>query len=157
MKKEKILITGGSGFVGTNLIDKLPKDIFEIFSIDIEKPKINFDGVKYEDMDIRSKHIGDFIKDIDPKIILHLAAQSSVSVSSKDPVLDNDVNLNGSLNLFLNSTKSNVKQFISFSTGGAIYGEECLPDNKNKIFGYAGEKFAHVTYEDMIKTIDELL
>lgn len=40
---------------------------------------------------------------------------------------------------------------------GAIYGEECLPDNINKIFGYAGEKFAHVTYEDMIKTIDELL
>ena len=124
MKKEKILITGGSGFVGTNLTDKLPKDIYEIFSIDIEKPKINFDGVKYEDMDIRSKYIGDFIKDIDPKIILHLAAQSSVSVSSKDPVLDNDVNLNGSLNLFLNSTESNVKQFISFSTGGAIYGEE---------------------------------
>ena len=124
MKKEKILITGGSGFVGTNLIDKLPKDIYEIFSIDTEKPKINFDVVNYENIDIRSKHIGDLIKDIDPKIILHLAAQSSVSVSSKDPVLDNDVNLKGSLNLFLNSTKSNVEQFISFSTGGAIYGEE---------------------------------
>ncbi len=124
MKKEKILITGGSGFVGTNLIDKLPKDFYEIFSLDIEKPKINFDVVNYENMDIRSKHVGELIKDIDPKIILHLAAQSSVSVSSKNPVLDNDVNLNGSLNLFLNSTKSNVDQFISFSTGGAIYGEE---------------------------------
>ena len=124
MKKEKILITGGSGFVGTNFIDKLPKDKYEIFSIDIEKPKINFDVVNYEKMDIRSKQIGDFIKKIDPSIILHLAAQSSVSVSSKDPVLDNDVNLNGSLNLFLNSTKSNVEHFISFSTGGAIYGEE---------------------------------
>ena len=102
MKKEKILITGGSGFVGTNLIDKLPKDFFEIFSLDIEKQKINFDIVNYENMDIRSKHVGELIKDIDPKIILHLAAQSSVSVSSKNPVLDNDVNLSGSLNLFLN-------------------------------------------------------
>ena len=40
---------------------------------------------------------------------------------------------------------------------GAIYGEECLPDDVEKIFGYAGEKYAHVTYEDMVKTIDELL
>tara|TARA_B100000674_G_scaffold104387_1_gene76443 strand:+ start:646 stop:1566 length:921 start_codon:yes stop_codon:yes gene_type:complete len=124
MKKEKILITGGSGFVGTNFIDKLPKDIYEIFSLDIEEPKINISNVNYLNMDIRSSRLGELIKNINPKIILHLAAQSSVAISSKDPLLDNDVNLNGSLNLFLHSTKSNVEQFISFSTGGAIYGEE---------------------------------
>jgi len=124
MKKEKILITGGSGFVGTNIIHKLPKDIYEIFSLDIEEPKINFKNVNYLNADIRSSRLGGLIKNIDPKIILHLAAQSSVAISSKDPVLDNDVNLNGSLNLYLNSTKYNVEQFISFSTGGAIYGEE---------------------------------
>ena len=124
MKKEKILITGGSGFVGTNIIHKLPKDIYEIFSLDIEEPKINFKNVNYLNTDIRSSRLGELIKNIDPKIILHLAAQSSVAISSKDPLLDNDVNLNGSLNLYLNSTKYNVEQFISFSTGGAIYGEE---------------------------------
>lgn len=124
MKKEKILITGGSGFVGTNIIHKLPKDIYEIFSLDIEEPKINFKNVNYLNADIRSSRLGGLIKSIDPKIILHLAAQSSVAISSKDPLLDNDVNLNGSLNLYLNSTKYNVEQFISFSTGGAIYGEE---------------------------------
>ena len=124
MKKEKILITGGSGFVGTNIIHKLPKDIYEIFSLDIEEPKINFKNVNYLNADIRSSRLGGLIKNIDPKIILHLAAQSSVAISSKDPLLDNDVNLNGSLNLYLNSTKYNVEQFISFSTGGAIYGEE---------------------------------
>ena len=124
MKKEKILITGGSGFVGTNIIHKLPKDIYEIFSLDIEEPKINFKNVNYLNADIRSIRLGGLIKNIDPKIILHLAAQSSVAISSKDPLLDNDVNLNGSLNLYLNSTKYNVEQFISFSTGGAIYGEE---------------------------------
>ena len=124
MKKEKILITGGSGFVGTNFIDKLPKDIYEIFSLDIEEPKINFKNVNYLNTDIRSSRLGELIKNIDPQIILHLAAQASVAISSKDPLLDNDVNLNGSLNLYLNSAKTNVKQFISFSTGGAIYGEE---------------------------------
>ena len=40
---------------------------------------------------------------------------------------------------------------------GAIYGEECLPDDIDKIHGYAGEKFEHVTYEDMVNTIDALL
>jgi len=124
MKKEKILITGGSGFVGTNIIDKLPKDIYEIFSLDIEEPKIHFNNVNYLNMDIRSSRLGKLIKKVKPKIILHLAAQSSVAISSKDPALDNDVNLNGSLNLYLNSTNSNIEQFISFSTGGAIYGEE---------------------------------
>ena len=36
------------------------------------------------------------------------------------------------------------------------YGEKCLPDDVEKIFGYAGERHAHVTYKDMVKTIDEL-
>ena len=40
---------------------------------------------------------------------------------------------------------------------GAIYGEECLPENVVKIFGYAGEKYPHVTYQDMVKTINDLL
>jgi len=40
---------------------------------------------------------------------------------------------------------------------GAIYGEECLPNDIDKIYGYAGEQYTHVTYEDMVKTIDELL
>jgi len=40
---------------------------------------------------------------------------------------------------------------------GAIYGEECLPDDIDKIHGYAGEKFEHVTYEDMVNTINALL
>ena len=114
MKKEKILITGGSGFVGTNIIHKLPKDIYEIFSLDIEEPKINFKNVDYINTDIRSSRLGELIKNIDPQIILHLAAQASVAISSKDPLLDNDVNLNGSLNLYLNSAKTNVEQFISF-------------------------------------------
>jgi len=39
---------------------------------------------------------------------------------------------------------------------GALYGEECLPDDIEKIFGYAGEQHTQVTYKDMVKTIDEL-
>ena len=55
-------------------------------------------------MDIRSKKIKDLVKKINPSILIHLAAQASVSISSKNPQLDNDINLNGSLNLFFTFT-----------------------------------------------------
>ena len=75
-------------------------------------------------MDIRSKDIQSLLKKINPKTIVHLAAQASVSISARDPQLDNDINLNGSLNLFIKSINSDLEKFIFFSTGGAIYGEE---------------------------------
>ena len=124
MNKEKILITGGSGFVGTNFISKLSTDKYEIFSLDINDPKKNIEKINYINMDIRSKDIQGLLKKINPEIIVHLAAQASVAISSRDPQLDNDINLNGSLNLFLNTISSSLNKFIFFSTGGAIYGEE---------------------------------
>jgi len=124
MKKEKILITGGSGFVGTNLINQLSIDKYDIFSLDIAEPKKIIGEINYITMDIRSKKIKDLVKKINPSILIHLAAQASVSISSKNPQLDNDINLNGSLNLFFNSINSELKKFIFFSTGGAIYGEK---------------------------------
>ena len=124
MNKEKILITGGSGFVGTNFISKLSTDKYEIFSLDINDPKKTIEKINYINMDIRSKGIQGLLKKINPEIIVHLAAQASVAISSRDPQLDNDVNLNGSLNLFLNTISSGLNKFIFFSTGGAIYGEK---------------------------------
>ena len=124
MNKEKILITGGSGFVGTNFISKLSTDKYEIFSLDINDPKKTIEKINYINMDIRSKGIQGLLKKINPEIIVHLAAQASVAISSRDPQLDNDINLNGSLNLFLNTISSSLNKFIFFSTGGAIYGEE---------------------------------
>ena len=61
---------------------------------------------------------------INPNKIIHLAAQASVAISSKDPILDNDVNVGGSLNILKSATQLSLSQFVFFSTGGAIYGEE---------------------------------
>ena len=87
---------------------------YEIFSLDIAGPKKIIDKINYIDMDIRSKEINNLINKINPDIIVHLAAQASVSISSKNPQLDNDINLNGSLNLFLSSISSDLKNFIFF-------------------------------------------
>lgn len=124
MNKERILITGGSGFVGTNFISNLSTDKYEIFSLDIEDPKKIIEKVDYIKMDIRSNEIEHLVKKVNPSIVIHMAAQASVAISSKDPELDNDINLKGSLNLFLKILNINLKNFIFFSTGGAIYGEE---------------------------------
>jgi UDP-glucose 4-epimerase len=124
MNKEKILITGGSGFVGTNIISELSTDTYDIYSLDIEEPKKIIEKIKYINMDIRSEDIQSLLKKINPEIIVHLAAQASVAISSRNPLLDNDINLKGSLNLFLNTINSSLNKFIFFSTGGAIYGEE---------------------------------
>ena len=88
MNKEKILITGGSGFVGTNFISKLSTDKYDIFSLDIKDPKKIIEKINYVTMDIRSKEIESLLNKVKPKIIVHLAAQASVAISSRDPQLD---------------------------------------------------------------------
>ena len=122
--RNKILITGGSGFIGSALTSKLSgHKNNEIYVLDIEEPKTNLD-IKYKKIDIRSDKIKDYFQEIKPDKIIHLAAQASVAISSKDPVLDNDVNVGGSLNILKSALELKLTQFVFFSTGGAIYGEK---------------------------------
>ncbi|ABR30032.1 UDP-glucose 4-epimerase [Thermosipho melanesiensis] len=124
----KTLVTGGAGFIGSHVVDKLVQNGFEVVVLD------NLSKGKKENVNEKAKLIVGDIKDKKAMeelfenenfdYVFHLAAQASVSVSVKDPVEDANVNIIGSLNLINLSIKHGVKKFIFSSTGGAIYGDD---------------------------------
>ena len=153
--KEKILITGGAGFIGTNLALRLSKK-YHVFSLDnLYKKEINNNlallkqnKVDFINGDIRDKSfINNLISENKFNSIFHLAAQVAMSKSIEDPELDFDINVNGTLNLLnsiVNKNSNPNLKFINVSTN-KVYGDltwdKLLESNKrfqseNFIDGY---------------------
>ncbi|MBN1445662.1 MAG: NAD-dependent epimerase/dehydratase family protein [Candidatus Omnitrophica bacterium] len=127
-----ILITGGCGFIGSHLADRLIEKGHAVSIIDnLSTGNIkNLNGkASFYNLDIRDKKIGQVFEKEKPQAVFHLAAQINVRKSEEDPFLDTDININGSVNViksFLDSEKRG--KFIFSSTGGVIYGDtDILP------------------------------
>ena len=123
----KILITGGAGFIGSNIADRLIKDKHKVIVVDnlfTGKKENVSKKAKFYKCDVRSKEITDIFKKEKPEIVIHNAAQISVRVSVDDPVADADINIEGSLNVLEACKKYNVKKVIFASSGGTVYGEQ---------------------------------
>lgn len=122
----KALVTGGAGFIGSNLVDKLINQDFEVVVIDNLSSglssQINIKSMFYL-CDIRDKLIDKIFEIEKPDIVYHLAAQMSVPFSVSNPYNDLDINGKGILNLLDASVKHKTKKFVFSSTGGAIYGD----------------------------------
>lgn len=123
----KIIVTGGAGFIGSNLVDALISSGHEVVVIDSlvsgRKSYIN-KSARFYRLDINSKKIARIFAKEQPEFVYHLAAQIEVAKSVLDPKHDNEVNILGALNILENCRKYEVKKIIFSSTGGAIYGEE---------------------------------
>ena len=121
----KIMVTGGAGFIGSNVADGYIQAGHEVLVVDDlssgKRSNVNRDARFYE-MDIREGEIGILLERERPDIINHHAAQISVPASVADPLLDADINLKGFVNLLENAVKYGVKKVIFISSGGAIYG-----------------------------------
>jgi len=122
----KILVTGGAGFIGSNVVDGYIQTGHEVLVVDNlysgKRSNVNPDARFYE-LDIRSSEIGELIKREKPDVLNHHAAQISVPDSVSDPLLDADINTKGFLNLLESAVKYEIGKVIFISSGGAIYGE----------------------------------
>ncbi len=123
---KKILITGGAGFIGSHLTDKLIGLGYEVVIIDNlstgSKTNLN-KKAKFYKVDIQDKKISGIFAKEKPEIVFHYAAQISVRDSVGDPIEDAKINILGSLNILENCKKYKVKKIIFSSSGGSIYGE----------------------------------
>lgn len=135
----KVLVTGGAGFIASNLVDNLISQEHDVVIIDNlttgKKENINSKATFYKEDIGNTESLEKIFAEEKPDIVNHHAAQVDLRRSVKDPLYDAQVNIMGSLNLINVSSKYNVKRFIYASTGGAVYGEpRYLPvDEKHTI------------------------
>lgn len=122
----KILITGGAGFIGSNIADALNAAGHSVHVLDDLSTGFRenvSEGITLHELDIRSKEAATLIENGSFDIMCHHAAQMDVRRSVREPQFDADVNIKGTLNILEAAVKGKVKRVIYASTGGAVYGE----------------------------------
>jgi len=123
----KVLITGGAGFIGSNVADGLLEKKHKVVIVDdlSNGKKENIPGkARFYRCDIRSKKLSGIFKAEKPEIVIHNAAQLSVRVSVENPLMDADINVIGGLNVIQACHTHNVNKIIFASSGGTVYGEQ---------------------------------
>ena len=122
----KILVTGGAGFIGSNVTDAFLAAGHRVAVVDNlstgKKENLN-PKAEFFPVDIRDARLAEVISGFAPDVIAHLAAQIDVRKSVADPVFNAEVNELGTLNLLEAARQARVGKIVFSSTGGAIYGE----------------------------------
>lgn len=161
--KTAILITGGAGFIGTNLCEHFLAKGYYVICMDNFATGfrhnisdfLNNENFRLIEGDIRNlEQCRDAVINVD--YVLHQAALGSVPRSIKDPVTSNDVNVSGFLNMLIASKDANVKRFI-YAASSSTYGDsESLPKVEDKIgkplSPYAITKYVNELYADIFNT-----
>jgi UDP-glucose 4-epimerase len=129
----KALVTGGAGFIGSTLVDRLLAEGHQVDVVDnlstgslshLAAARRSTDGrMTFHQLDIRSPGLGDLMNRCKPQVVFHLAAQADVRVSVADPLFDADVNVMGSLRVIEGARTSGAQKVVFASSGGTIYGD----------------------------------
>ena len=122
-----VLVTGGAGFIGSHLVDRLVMEGHEAVVVDNlatgKRRNINR-AARFYKMDIQSWRLERVFRNERPNVVMHLAAQMDVRKSVEDPMFDAQVNVLGTLNVLQQAVRHGVRKVIFSSSGGAIYGEQ---------------------------------
>ncbi len=131
----KIMVTGGAGFIGSNVVDAYVAEGHDVIVVDnLYSGKVeNLNpGARFCLLDIRSGEMKKLLELERPEVINHHAAQISVPYSVEDPRFDADINIQGFVNILESARDTGVRKVIFISSGGAIYGEaEEYPTSEN--------------------------
>jgi UDP-glucose 4-epimerase len=165
----KAIVTGGAGFIGSNLVDALLERGDEVTVLDDVSTgrRENLDGAlargaRLIESDIRdAERMIALAAEVEPEVVYHLAAQIDVRVSTARPAFDTEVNVLGTVNMLEAARRAGARRFVYTSTGGAIYGEadvlptpEDAPINPEAQYGQA--KYSGEGYCDLYRRLHGL-
>jgi UDP-glucose 4-epimerase len=127
----RAVVTGGAGFIGSHLVDRIVDEGGEVLVIDdlstgkLERlgPALRSSRVKIHQMDIRAPELQQAATQFKPEVVFHLAAQADVRRSVEDPVHDASVNVLGTVSVLEAARASGAARIVFTSSGGAIYGD----------------------------------
>lgn len=129
----KALVTGGAGFIGSTLVDRLLAEGNSVDVVDnlstgtlsnLADARRSKEGrMTFHQLDIRSPDLAELMNRCRPDVIFHLAAQADVRVSVADPLFDADVNVMGSLRVLEGARSCGAQKVVFASSGGTIYGD----------------------------------
>ncbi len=162
----RTLVTGAAGFIGSTLVDRLLEDGHTVVGLDdlssgnsvnlgMADRSSDFEFVK---ADIVDADLIGLLADVRPEVILHLAAQISVSRSVHEPSFDASVNVVGTVRLAEAARRAGVRKIVHTSSGGSVYGippsyptSEDAPTNPAS--PYAAGKVAGEVYLNMFRNL----
>jgi UDP-glucose 4-epimerase len=127
----RVVVTGGAGFIGANLVDRLTDDGAHVLVIDnLSTGKLERlsdarrrGQVQIHQMDIRAGELGELIDRFEPQTVFHLAANTDVERSVDDPMADAAVNVLGTVNVLNAAVLAGAERVVFASSGGAVLGD----------------------------------
>lgn len=143
----RILVTGGAGFIGSHLVDRLLAEGEEVYGVDdlssgslanLSEARSSSTGkFSFQRVDITSTAFPELMKRVKPEVVLHLAAQVDVRKSVRDPIHDAMINVIGTINVLESAAEVGTRKVVFTSSGGCIYGEpdeSRLPVTEDQVF-----------------------
>lgn len=127
----RVVVTGGAGFIGSHLVDRLLADGHEVLVVDdlstgrrgqVPAP------ARFQELDVAEGRLLPLLNEFHPQVVMHLAAQMDVRKSVADPLHDTRANVLGTVNVLTAAAQAGVERVVFASSGGTVYGDpDALP------------------------------